>query len=469
MLRLFVFLLALIGPASAQVSQFPQPLPPNTVIGRLGAGVPGPSQAIPFATFLSQVNAAAGIVAGPLVPSAGSTLAADWLWGPSSDRTTLINEGSIWTTNVYLGVGIVRSFNSSATGSGSPAAALFGLGINSGASNAVVGVIGDANTKVSSGTVFGSNFIARSNGGSLTNVKLVGSEIDVEPASGDTVSSTSGGLFINAFNTAIGGPAIQIGGVGGGSWSNGIFFTGTYSGAAISVQTGATSSIGIDFSAVSFTSSSAILLANGSTSQINFKSTTGNPASVYNDSSNNFTFLAGNNNLIKFGKNDASSFPFQFNASSGAATFTTLYGGSAAGSSLTLQSTSSGSPSGDQVLVAGSKLIYETIGGSAVVDYGSTDSHALAVHGASDAYQLRICSTVDAGCAYLGGNAFIAFQVTNSGGSTQMSVDTSGNVVATAGFKVNGGTAGITQTCTVNQAKTLIFTLGILTGGSCNT
>ncbi len=42
-----------------------------------------------------------------------------------------------------------------------------------------------------------------------------------------------------------------------------------------------------------------------------------------------------------------------------------------------------------------------------------------------------------------------------------------GIINATSGYKVNGA-AGITQTCTVNQAKTLIFTLGILTGGSCN-
>jgi hypothetical protein len=41
------------------------------------------------------------------------------------------------------------------------------------------------------------------------------------------------------------------------------------------------------------------------------------------------------------------------------------------------------------------------------------------------------------------------------------------NVSAVGGFTANGNT-GLTQTCTVNQAKTLIFTLGILTGGSCN-
>jgi hypothetical protein len=42
-----------------------------------------------------------------------------------------------------------------------------------------------------------------------------------------------------------------------------------------------------------------------------------------------------------------------------------------------------------------------------------------------------------------------------------------GTVKATGGFIANTST-GLTQTCTVNQAKTLVFTLGILTGGSCN-
>lgn len=43
----------------------------------------------------------------------------------------------------------------------------------------------------------------------------------------------------------------------------------------------------------------------------------------------------------------------------------------------------------------------------------------------------------------------------------------SSTVSAVGGFIANGNT-GLTQTCTVNQAKTLIFTLGILTGGTCN-
>jgi hypothetical protein len=43
-----------------------------------------------------------------------------------------------------------------------------------------------------------------------------------------------------------------------------------------------------------------------------------------------------------------------------------------------------------------------------------------------------------------------------------------GPVRSNTGFNING-TAGVTKTCTVNQALTLIFTNGILTGGTCNT
>lgn len=54
---------SLIAPAAAQVQSFPQTLPANTVVGRLGIG-PGPSQAIPIATLLSTLGAAGRIGLG---------------------------------------------------------------------------------------------------------------------------------------------------------------------------------------------------------------------------------------------------------------------------------------------------------------------------------------------------------------------------------------------------------------------
>lgn len=53
-------LLAGLLPAAAQVPNFPQTLPANTVVGRLGTGA-GPSQAIPFATLSAQLFSATNV------------------------------------------------------------------------------------------------------------------------------------------------------------------------------------------------------------------------------------------------------------------------------------------------------------------------------------------------------------------------------------------------------------------------
>lgn len=53
--HVFALLLALLPCASLAQSPFPQTLPPNTVVGRLGAGQSGPAQAIPFATLAAQI------------------------------------------------------------------------------------------------------------------------------------------------------------------------------------------------------------------------------------------------------------------------------------------------------------------------------------------------------------------------------------------------------------------------------
>jgi len=61
--------------AVAQVTNYPQTLPPNTVVGRLGVG-PGPSQAIPIATVISKGATANAntVLAGPASGvSAGAT------------------------------------------------------------------------------------------------------------------------------------------------------------------------------------------------------------------------------------------------------------------------------------------------------------------------------------------------------------------------------------------------------------
>lgn len=54
MIRIFLFLLALLGAAQAQPIG-PQTLPPNTFVGRMGSSVAGPAQAIPFSQLQSLV------------------------------------------------------------------------------------------------------------------------------------------------------------------------------------------------------------------------------------------------------------------------------------------------------------------------------------------------------------------------------------------------------------------------------
>lgn len=53
-------------------------------------------------------------------------------------------------------------------------------------------------------------------------------------------------------------------------------------------------------------------------------------------------------------------------------------------------------------------------------------------------------------------------------GNANIATDGGAGIIVGTGFQA-GASPGLTQTCTVNQAKTLVFTLGILTGGSCNT
>jgi hypothetical protein len=86
-----------------------------------------------------------------------------------------------------------------------------------------VGALGYGLSTANGATVFGANFIAYNAPG--VSSRLVGAEIDVGPSSTGSASAGSGGLFINAFNGAIPGPAIQLGGVSSGTFQNGIIIS----------------------------------------------------------------------------------------------------------------------------------------------------------------------------------------------------------------------------------------------------
>lgn len=175
---------------------------------------------------------------GPSVAIPGSIMKIDNLFEQSS--FPLANEGAIWPSSAYTFVGYSKEFTAATvTGQGNsgPLTTLFVFGSNNGASAQVVGVVSDVVCRQANGTVFGANFIARND--LVNNVKLVGLEIDIEPAVGTTLNSASCGIIMNIFSIAAADPTpvMQVGGVGGGVWGNG-FLTSRIAGVHYAVQAG---------------------------------------------------------------------------------------------------------------------------------------------------------------------------------------------------------------------------------------
>jgi len=152
---------------------------------------------------------------------------------------SLKGEAGIWTGKSFTFQGISKTFDSGYNSTTSaPATALFVFANNKNTNTDVVGIISDCVSRTTDDTVFAANFIAR-NASGANNAKLVGLEIDIAPASGTTISGNSIGLVLNIFTIPTSAPAMQIGGVGGGSWGNGIVIDGI-SGAGLAAQSGAT-------------------------------------------------------------------------------------------------------------------------------------------------------------------------------------------------------------------------------------
>ncbi len=157
-------------------------------------------------------------VVGNQTPGAGS-MVIDLLH--ESGTYALKNEAGIWgSANVRAYMGISRTFNSGEGAANGPVAALFGFANNNGSAADVVAVLGSSVARVSGGSVFGGNLIARTAAG--VNAKLVGLEVDVEPAAGTTAAAGSIGVAINSYSSAVPGPAVLIGSLGGGTFANGV-------------------------------------------------------------------------------------------------------------------------------------------------------------------------------------------------------------------------------------------------------
>lgn len=199
--------------------------------------------------------------------TAGSKMKIDRLF--EAGTYALEDEGGIWPGSTYSFFGVSKEFNASDGGSGGPVTSLFAFANNTNCAGDVVAILGDAVARTANGTVFGGNLIARNDGG-INGTKLVGLEIDVEPAVGTTISNASYGLIFNIFSIASDAGVGLVGAVGGGSWANG-FITSHIRGAHYAVQTGdpTTSSCFIDTQSGNF-SSAAIRLGNGASQAINF-------------------------------------------------------------------------------------------------------------------------------------------------------------------------------------------------------
>jgi hypothetical protein len=240
-------------------------------------------------------------LAGRAVPIAGSKMQIDRLI--DSAAFPLEDEAGIWAGPVVTRVGLNGTFGPGQGGANAPTASLFVMANNDGSSGDVCALIADSVARSNSSVVFGANIIARSTG--LTGVKLVGAEIDVEPSAGDSgLAAGSGGLFINMFSKALPGPAMQTGGVGGGTFNNGIVLGGlapNAAGVAIS-STGSADSL-INSTAGTFTTA-AVLLGSGATKGVKWA---GDGGSIYFDGTNRREVLPAGGSLIWRNPTDTAS------------------------------------------------------------------------------------------------------------------------------------------------------------------
>ncbi|WP_188260881.1 glycosyl hydrolase family 28-related protein [Azospirillum tabaci] len=236
-----------------------------------------------------------GYALGNQAPIAGVKMQVDNLLEAGSQKVEDI--AGIWSGITYAHTAASRTFDSTTAGgttAGSPVATTFTYAVNDGCPADVVAGIDVAIAKASNSTVFGRNIIAGNVSGT-TNTKIVGLEVDVQPTTGTTVNSGTGGVYINAFNLPGLGPALQVGGVGGGSFTNGIVLGGGVSGAGFSGASGASMTSLINSGGATY-SAAAIVLSNGH--KLRLSGTGSAHAYSYTDGSNNRREVLGGGGFI---------------------------------------------------------------------------------------------------------------------------------------------------------------------------
>lgn len=211
--------------------------------------------------------------------------------------------GGMWPATNYCAWLFEAKFTATNTpGVGeSPASTAFFYAENDGSGKDVLAGMFVTYLKTATGAGFSTNHIVTGDIG-LSNGKYVISEFDFQPASGATVNSNSVGMPINAFNAAA-PVCIQIGGVGGGSWGNGIVFYNV-TGACLAGGAGATLGSLFNTGAATYTGAAGIF-SNGHALQ--FSGTASSHFTLRSDGSNNLRLKLGGGAFVVRDVNDVSS------------------------------------------------------------------------------------------------------------------------------------------------------------------
>jgi hypothetical protein len=213
----------------------------------------------------------------------------------ASDVLDVTELGGLWSEKVYFGNARVKEFTAANTpvsvSNLSPSVAGLDYAINNGSNTDIVANMAIARANTNGRTVFAYNGIALAPG-TLTNVKAVGAEFDVQYSTTSTSSGTGGGIFLNVFHATSVGAAIQIEAAGtAGTWSNGVLIKSVASGGTLfGALSGASCSTGLDLSQGSF-SNAAVLLNRAQVAK--WSNGTSNPVAMFGDTSNNFFINPG--------------------------------------------------------------------------------------------------------------------------------------------------------------------------------
>jgi hypothetical protein len=221
--------------------------------------------------------------------------------------------GGLWGGKTYFFNAVSKTFLTGDGSAGSPVAASVSYANNNGSEGDVCSGLDIAIIRSNSGskTVFGRNIIVGCES-FVSSAKLVGMEIDIEPSAGATSAGTGAGMYINGFNLPDLGAAIQIGGVSGGAFNNGILISAV-AGAGLAANAGTTMTSLIDSTQGNFTGG-AVNLKNQHSIQL--KAVGGGTGSyLYTDTSDNL-FISTKNYILTKGSNTTEGSPLMVVADS---------------------------------------------------------------------------------------------------------------------------------------------------------